>query len=1442
MGARILDLLSDCIAKEYSELLDSAEFAAPPCFHARTRKLDLRWKVERIPSLDVYLQLVHDLRMALHTDVQLGFAPAQSELSLTLIEAYADYMIGSTREFEAFKGMHPSLEGDGTLRYITMNPEQITRMEKNAGALQERLHDIGFGIQIACEYQERRYEEEAVPCAQGVVPPPVHKPVQSERPAQRDFRKPSKPEKVAIRDLEDGMNNIMIEGRIFASEVRELRGGRNLLELYISDEDDAMFCKAFESKKMPLETMESFKPGQYVSITGSVAFDTYKRGITLSIRTIEEARAPRVLDNEPVKRVEWHVHSTFSEMDGVSPIESYVQQAWDWGMDCVGLCDHNVVQAFPMAQHKIEALKKKDKERQFKMLYGCEMTMVDDSFEVVWNVRDQRLEDAEYVIFDLETTGLSSRLDKIIEFGAVKMKNGEIIDRLQTFINPKRQIPASITELTRIRQIDVDSARPIAEEFDRLREFIGDAILVAHNAKFDYGMLNAAARDLGKPEFDNPVIDTLPAARSMFDLRSYRLGALCRHYDVPYDGEGAHRADYDAQVLSSVFLYLLRDWGQDTTLESLTHIDTSSALRKNFGQHICVYAKNKAGLKELFELVTLSHTKYLKYNPASTNVTGEPRIPRSVLKEYHDKGNLLFGSSCQNGEIFDLAHTRSEKELDDAVGFYDYLEVQPLAVYKNLLDNQSIHGVDELKQILTFILEAGKKAGIPVIASSDCHYVSERFKRVRDIFINSKLQGGTRHPLFVRDPMLRQRCSSPDQVFLNTRQMLDAFAWLDDPQTIREIVIENPRKLSEQCEELFPIKDKLYPPEMEGSDQKLRDICHETAIKQYGEPLPEPVSARLERELDAIIGAGYYVVYYISHLLVKKSNEDGYLVGSRGSVGSSFVATMSGITEVNPLKPHYLCPECKHLEWVEDPHIHSGFDLPDKNCPECGHKMKGDGQDIPFETFLGFEGDKVPDIDLNFSGEYQPNAHAFTKTIFGDEHVFRAGTVGTVQEKTAYGYVKGYEEEMGLLEHPFSEYKRVDLAQSCAGVKRTTGQHPGGIVVVPLDMDVHDFTPVQYPANNPYAEWKTTHFDFHQIHDNILKFDILGHVDPTAMKMMERLTGVDVTTIPMNDPETMSIFSKPDALGLDTTRYKETTGAAGIPEFGTPFVRGILELTRPTTFAELVSISGLSHGTNVWLNNAKDLIDNGTCTLRQVIGCRDDIMVDLIRYGLPSKSSFTIMESVRKGKGLKPEWEDLMHEHNVPEWYLDSCRKIKYMFPKAHAVAYVMMAVRIAWFKVHIPRAYYCQFFSIRATASDLAIMTSGLGAVQKKMFEIENVRQTKSRKLEKKEEDLYDTLELANEMYMRGYRIAPLSVTRSAATEYIFDPDDDHAIIPPFSAVDSLGENVAKSIVAAREERPFMSKEDLLRRTGLSKTLIERLDFLGALEGLAEQDQLTLF
>lgn len=1418
----------ELLAQELQAFFDKATYAKPPRFHSRSRQLHLTVHTQTLLPYAVYEQTLHQLRLKFQCAIQMDIQADDTAFQVDELDHYVSWIASIQPELAEFRDCHPWIHED-TVWFSTRDEDKYARLLKARKPLETRLKQLGFEVSP----QIRLDTEPEADIEVQVVELPDAPLVQE--PAAPKWKK-DKADTLSIAELETGMSNVIIEGHIFDMENRVLRSEKTLQMLYISDYKDAIVAKRFESARCPKEQLDAVKKGMCVRLTGRVEYDKYSQSETFMISRLEQIPAPRRIDKAEEKRVELHMHSTFSEMDGVCAIEESIQQAWDWGMPGIAVTDHAVVQAFPLAQHKVEALTQSDPKRPFKMLYGCEMNMVDPEYKIVKRADGRSLENCEYVIFDLETTGLSSQADAILEFGAVKMRNREIVDRKQLFINPGRPIPARISRLTHIKQSDVDKADPIEKVLPMLLEWIGDAVLVAHNAVFDVGFLNAACRQLGLEELKNPVVDTLPMAQSMLDIKRYNLGSVCRHYGVAYDGEGAHRADYDAEVLSQVFFHMLNAFEGDPALSILETLDQSSAFRKLRPSHVTVYAKNKKGLKSLFELITLSHTEYLLVNGQS----GEPRIPREEIEKR--RADLIIGSACQNGELFELAHTRSLQELKEAVPFYDFVEIQPLSCYKNLIDRGTILDAEQLKFFLQGLIRTAKECQVPVAATCDAHYVHPHEKRIRDIYINSKAIGNARHPLYKYNAQERRLLSNPDQHLRTTDEMLKEFDWLPEDEAY-DMVVTVPRQILDACETIFPVKDRLYPPDIEGSDQKLRDICYDTAHKIYGDVLPEIVEKRLERELDAIIGAGYYVVYYISHLLVKKSNEDGYLVGSRGSVGSSFVATMSGITEVNPLRPHYICKHCHHCEWIEDESVKSGFDLPDKVCPDCGEIMRGDGQDIPFETFLGFNGDKVPDIDLNFSGEYQAKAHAYTKEVFGEDHVFRAGTVGTVQEKTAYGYVKGYEEEMGLEDHPFSEAKRTDLAKGCEGVKRTTGQHPGGIVVVPLDMDVHDFTPVQYPANNPQAEWKTTHFDFHQIHDNILKFDILGHVDPTAMKMFERLTGMDVTTIPMNDPETMAVFSGIDSLKIDSSRYDQKTGAAGLPEFGTPFVRGILELTRPTTFAELVSISGLSHGTDVWLNNAKDLIDAHTCVLSEVIGCRDDIMLDLLNYGLPPKDSFTIMESVRKGKGLKPEWEALMKEHDVPSWFVDSCKKIKYMFPKAHAVAYVMNAVRIAWFKVHMPVIYYCQFFSIRCDAYDIGVMMQGEQAIRQRMDEIRRARENKNGpKVSDKELAVFDTLELALEMHLRGFRFSGLSLERSAATEFSPDPEDEKAIIPPFTAVDGLGANVASTIVAARNQQPFLSKEDVLKRTQLSKTLLDKLDALGACEDLDDENQMTLF
>lgn len=1261
-------------------------------------------------------------------------------------------------------------------------------------------------------------------------------------------KKPFTPKKkrtylpLELKDIHEACENVEIWGDVFEIETRPV--GKSILQsVYLADNDDAIVMKRFTGARLSEEEMNQLKVGQRIKAYGRVTDDSFIRSLVFMPDKIEVIEKTSREDNAEEKRVELHVHTKLSEMDGVSGISQYIDQALKWNHKAIAITDHLVVQDFPKAQRYLERVNK-GRENPLKMLYGVEMNMVDPELNIVRNPNDTKLEKARYCIFDLETTGLSSRFDHIIEFGGVIVENREVKQTLQMFIKPPVELSAFTTNLTSITQQDLKDAKSFEESCDEILNFIGDSVLVAHNASFDVNFLNDALVRANRKPLENPVIDTLDLSYSMHaDRKAHRLGNVARIYNIKYDEEVAHRADYDAKILSDVYLNMLNELKDVETLNDLANYYTESCFSKVRPKHIIVFAKNKAGLKSLFELITLSHTKHLAYNGKNTsNIVAEPRIFRKEIEERRE--NLLLGSACSNGEVFEIAHTRNEKLLKEAISFYDYIEIQPLENYRHLIERNTIVDQKRLKEILQSIIDAADDLGKMVVATGDCHYVEPSQKKIRDIYINSQAIGGKRHPLYVYDANRRKNTISPDQHFRSTTEMLDCFNWLGEEKAY-EVVVKNSNMIADMIEKINPVYDELFPPKMKDSDKKLTQICYENAHKIYGNPLPTIVEERLKRELDSIIGHGFYVVYYISHLLVKKSLDDGYMVGSRGSVGSSFVATMANITEVNPLAPHYVCHKCHYVEFFTDGSVASGFDLPDKVCPVCGEIIRGNGQDIPFETFLGFEGDKVPDIDLNFSGDYQPTAHNYLKEVFGEDHVFRAGTIGTVAQQTAFGYVKGYEEEMGM-EGQMRQAKVLHLAKGADGVKRTTGQHPGGILVVPNEFNVHDFTPVQFPANNPFAEWKTTHFEFHDIHDNLLKFDILGHVDPTAMKLLEKQSGIDPKTIPMNDPDTMKIFSSVESLNIDTSKNTEVTGAAGIPEFGTPFVRGILELTKPTTFDELVRISGLSHGTDVWLNNAKDLIDDGRCTLKNVIGCRDDIMVYLMHKGLPAKLSFTIMESVRKGKGLKPEWIEEMSkkEYNIDPWYIDSCLKIKYMFPKAHAVAYVMMAVRIAWFKVHQPLYYYCMYFSIRCDAYDIDSMIAGENMIRARMNEISNKLSNNESKGEvsKKEKDIYSTLELALEMNLRGFKIGNIDLNRSEASTFIVDPVNKNTIIPPFTTIDGLGVNVAETVVEERKKGPFISKQDLMKRTSLNGTHIKKLESMGVLKGLQEENQLSLF
>ena len=1245
-----------------------------------------------------------------------------------------------------------------------------------------------------------------------------------------------------MASIEQEVEDVYLQGRIFSIDTIKSRNDKEIQTFMMNEGDEAFSFKRFEGKFWKKEDLRKIKVGDYVRAYGAIKFDTFSNELSMMVDDIQPLDAPPVIsDDEKAKRVELHAHTNKSEMDGVCECSDLVKKAFNYGHKAVTIMDSMVVQAYPDAQRTHLKLVDNNRDYDFKVIYGIEMNMVDERANIVLNANAKVLKLATYVIFDLETTGLSNTYDEIIEFGAVKFANGEIIDRMQTFIKPTKPITTFTSNLTNITQADVEDAPSLSEIMPEIIRFIGKNVLVAHNAEFDYGFMNSALASLNQEPLSNPIIDTLSLSWVLFPERKrYALGNLVRGYDIEYDSEAAHRADYDAEILSQAFSKMLQVVAEDsTTLLDLQELQTEDIYRKIFSKPVSIIAKNSAGIKSIYELVTLSHTKYLVYSEQAvekgTNSTAEPRILRSEIAKR--RGNLLIGSCCYNSELFEIAVNRNQSELIECMKFYDYIEIQPLDSYCKLLEVGSSFDEDRLRSIITNIITTAKELGKTVVATSDAHYLDEDDKMIRDIYISAQRIGGVRHPLFDR----QQRLVSPNQHFRTTKDMLNEYEYLG-PELAHELVVTNSNLISDQIEKIFPIQEELFTPSIEGCEDLLAAEIYKNAHQIYGDPLPEIVSKRIEKELGSVTTHGFSVQYYIAHLLVKKSNENGYVVGSRGSVGSSFIATMAKITEVNPLVPHYICPKCQHSEFFENGEYLSGFDLPTKTCPVCGELMKGDGHSIPFETFLGFEGDKVPDIDLNFSSDDQDRAQLQVKEIFGDTHVFAAGTIGTVAKKTAFGYIKGYCETKNI--PYFSKAKMEYLASKCEGVKRTTGQHPGGIVVCPKDMEIHDFTPVQFPSNDPSKSWMTTHYSINDIHDNILKLDILGHVDPTAIKLLYEMSGINPVEVPLHDEKTMSLFNSITALNLtdDAIPYSEKTGAVGLPEFGTQFVRGILEMTRPTTFAELVSLSGLTHGTDVWLNNANSLITANTCTLSEVIGCRDDIMVYLIQKGLPPKKAFDIMESVRRGKGVTDKWEQLMLNHNVPMWYVDSCRKIKYMFPKAHAVAYVMMAVRIAWFKAHKPEYYYAVFFSCRCDAYEITTMIRGEDRVLTRINEIKANISANDRSVTNKDRAVYGTLEVTYEMLRRGYKFRNISIMQSEAITTIVDPSNSNYLIPHFTTIDGLGANIAHSIVKARNEKPFISIEDLMQRTFLTNTLLQVMREMDMLDGLPDSNQLTLF
>lgn len=1067
---------------------------------------------------------------------------------------------------------------------------------------------------------------------------------------------------------------VAIEGVIFDINIKELKSGRHIVELKVTDYTDSLVLKMFTRKnKDDLNHFKALSVGKWVRAQGRIEEDTFVRDLVMMMSDIEEIKKTPKQDKAEEKRVEFHLHSSMSQMDGIPNISAYVNQAAAWGHKAIAVTDHNVVQAFPDAHSAAE-------KNGIKMIYGMEGMLVDDGVPIAYKPTDRNLKEATYVVFDVETTGLSNQYDQIIELAAVKVKDGEIIDKFERFSNPHEKLSETIINLTHITDDMLVDAPEIEEVLTEFKEWVGDAIFVAHNASFDMGFIDTGYERLGFGPSTNGVIDTLELSRTInTEYGKHGLNFLAKKYGVELTQH--HRAIYDTEATAYIFIKMvqqMKELGVTNHKDINKKLSNEDAYKRARPTHVTLIVQNQDGLKNLFKIVSASLVKYYYRTP---------RIPRSLLNEYRE--GILVGTACDEGELFTAVMQRDQSEVEKIAKYYDFIEVQPPKLYQDLIDRELIRDTETLYEIYDRILKAGESTGIPVIATGNAHYLFEHDAIARKILIAS--QPG--NPL--------NRSTLPEAHFRTTDEMLDEFHFLGEDKAY-DIVVKNTNELADRIEKVIPIKDQLFTPRMEGANEEIRELSYTNAKKLYGDDLPQIVIDRLEKELDSIIGNGFSVIYLISQRLVKKSLDDGYLVGSRGSVGSSFVATMTEITEVNPLPPHYICPHCKTSEFFDDGSVGSGFDLPDKTCETCGGELIKEGQDIPFETFLGFKGDKVPDIDLNFSGEYQPHAHNYTKVLFGEDKVFRAGTIGTVAEKTAFGFVKGYLNDQGIHKRG-AEIDR--LVKGCTGVKRTTGQHPGGIIVVPDYMDIYDFTPIQYPADDQSASWMTTHFDFHSIHDNVLKLDILGHDDPTMIRMLQDLSGIDPKTIPVDDKETMQIFSSPASLGVTEEDILCKTGTFGVPEFGTGFVRQMLEDTKPTTFSELVQISGLSHGTDVWLGNAQELIRSGIYDLSSVIGCRDDIMVYLMYAGLEPSMAFKTMESVRKGKGLTDEMIDAMKANDVPDWYLDSCLKIKYMFPKAHAAAYVLMAVRIAYFKVHHPLYYYAAYFTIRASDFDLITM-----------------------------------------------------------------------------------------------------------------------------------------
>lgn len=1459
------------------------------------------------PNIDTYLSYYKYLLKTLKDD-------------LKVLEIYEDAM---------------KIEDDFLVLVATNEVEK----ERLLGVLDKVMNfykkqSYNFNIDVIMRHEENILEEIQKDLNNIEMPKHEQSPKKEEtpQPEKKQFRREAKDpnsvigrgikeEPIKIKTLIGEDNNVVVEAKVFGTDYFESsKTDFKIITLKITDFSDSIYCKVFVRDDEEYKRLcKELKSGNWYKIRGYTKNDQFAKELVLNARDIIkiEKTEETIKDIAEEKRVELHCHTKMSQMDGVIDETDVVKQAMKFGMKAVAITDHNGVQGFPHVFSMVTDYNKhlKEGEEPFKAIYGCELLMIDDNVDIVTRPNDKVMLDQTYVVFDFETTGFNAGgFDSIIEIGAVKIKDGMIIEKYDELINPGRPLPQKIIDVTNITDAMLEGKDNEENAVRRFIEWFGDCPMVAHNAKFDVSFLEMAYRKYNFGTFTNPVIDTLELSRTLDNTYArHSLSALVKRYEVPWDENAHHRGDYDAEGTALVFYKMLKKLS-NRNIDIMTDLDklVSKEEIHKYGRahHINLLVKNKIGLKNLFKLVSLANTTYLYKTP---------RILRSVVNEHRE--GLLVGSGCYESEVFTQAKSKSDDELSNIIRFYDYVEVQPMECYDHMIQTGDFATKVELAANIEKVVRVTEEAGKIIVATGDVHHLKREDKIYREIIVNQKVPGGGRHPL-ARNGIKE----IPSNHFRTTNEMLEDFKFLGEDKAY-EIVVKNTNKIADMCDIVEVIIDTggiPFSPRVKSDDGKsyldcpvvVTDLVYTKAKDWYGESLPYMIEERIatelygdivfkiikerhedikdnkeeyekiihkelhdeilkgsinvkeivtdyvkrtsEEELDdkalekkvkktlgGVIGGGFDPIYLIAQRLVKHSNDEGFLVGSRGSVGSSFVATMMGITEVNPLAAHYRCENCKLSIFDDDEGnalgatFSSGFDLPDKECPNCHIPMLKDGQDMPFATFLGFNADKVPDIDLNFSDLNQASAHAYTKVLFGEDNVYRAGTIGTVAEKTAFGFVKGYCEDKGLGDMRTAEVER--LAMGCTGVKRTTGQHPGGIVVVPDYMEVFDFTPFQFPAEDPTAEWRTTHFDYHSIDQCLLKLDILGHSDPTQLRLIQLQSGTDILKVPLDDKATMSIFTSTEALGVTKEQIMCNTGTLGIPEFGTPFTIKLVEDTKPTTFAELIKISGLSHGTDVWLGNAQELIANNIVPFKDTIGCRDDIMVYLMYNGVKPIKAFKIMEFVRKGKASKdPEtWKEhvkTMQEANIPDWFIGSCQKIKYMFPKAHAAAYVISAFRIAWYKVHMPVYFYSSWYTSKATDVDVENMIKGYQSIKARIEDI----QSKGYEATNKENGQAESLKVALEATARGIKFLNVDLYNSEATVWVAKGDNE--IYPPFNAIEGLGDTVAKNIVAEREKGKFISIEDVQKRAKVSQTLIEKMKDMKILEGLPESNQLSLF